>query len=304
MGLSSARSGTRASVATGDLVLLLGLCLVWGVNWSSMRVALMEVPPWGFRAACLVVGASGLFAAAALAGHRIRPERREIAPLLLVALFNVTGWQMLSAFALIELPAGRGAIIAFTMPLWATLLARVVLGEPLTGRKLSGLALGLAALALLAGGDLGLFGAAPVGVLLMLGAALSWALGTIAIKCVDWRLDAPALAAWQLAIGGLPTLAGAIVTGQGIDPAALSGRGTAALIYSSVIGIVFTQWAWFRLLGRLPASVASINTMLVPVLGVAGGAAMLGESVGLREGGALLLVVAGQAIVLTGARAR
>ena len=61
-----------------------------------------------------------------------------------LALFNIAGWNGLVLFGVQQLPAGRSAILAYTMPIWATLIALVVLHEPLIRRKLVGLVLGMA----------------------------------------------------------------------------------------------------------------------------------------------------------------
>ena len=127
-------------------------------------------------------------------------------PLLgLVSLFNITGWHLFTAHALLHTGSGRAAIIGYTMPLWASLISVLVLRIRLTAPQILALALGMAALVLLIGGDLRTIGAAPVGALLMLGAALCWAIGTVLIKRFDWGgMPVTALTGWQQLIGGVP----------------------------------------------------------------------------------------------------
>src|SRR3546814_2023646 len=84
--------------------------------------------------------------------------------------------------------AGRAVIIAYTMPLWAVMLARLTLGDPITPGRLIGLLFGLGGLAILIGPDLRALGAAPAGAAFMLGAAISWAIGTIAVKRSAWTI--------------------------------------------------------------------------------------------------------------------
>jgi drug/metabolite transporter (DMT)-like permease len=99
------------------------------------------------------------------------PAHRHSAP----SAFNTTVWHLCSAYGLMLMASGRAAIIAFTMPLWATLLAVPLLGERITRAKAAGLALGLAGLSCLLVGEASAIGAAPLGGLLMLGAAVAWA---------------------------------------------------------------------------------------------------------------------------------
>ena len=126
--------------------LLLGvLTLGWGFNWPMMKLALAEIPVWTFRSLCVAAGAAGMFSHRLGGGQRLLPPRAHWPPPVVTSLFNVTLWNMFIAYGLTHLPAGRSAILAYTMPLWVVLLSRLFLREPLTRRRLLGVALGMAA---------------------------------------------------------------------------------------------------------------------------------------------------------------
>ncbi len=72
---------------------------------------------------------------------------------MICVVFNILGWHLFSGYGVSMIEAGRASIIAFTMPVWAALFSRFVLGEALTGTKLLGLALGIVGLAVLIGPD-------------------------------------------------------------------------------------------------------------------------------------------------------
>ena len=99
---------------------LAGLTLAWGFNWTAMKVALSEVPPWTFRSLCLGLGAAVLFAALRASGQRLPLPRGQWGRLWLLALLNITSWNMLVAFGVGMIPSGRAAILAYTMPGFAT----------------------------------------------------------------------------------------------------------------------------------------------------------------------------------------
>ena len=103
-------------------VLLAGLTLFWGLNWPAMKIAFAELPVWWFRAACLWFGGLGLLAIARLSGQGLSVPRAERGALVVCALFNVLGWHLCSGYGVSLMPAGRASIIAFTMPVWASLL--------------------------------------------------------------------------------------------------------------------------------------------------------------------------------------
>ena len=148
------------------LVLLLGV--VWGVNWPAIRISVLEIEPWTFRTICLGAGASMLVVVALARKKSLRVPRTDILPLVAVGLLNVTAYHMLTAYGLTKMDAGRGAILTFTFPLWSVLLGTVVLKERITMGRFAALLLGLSAMALLIGTDIGAMGRSPVGAAIML----------------------------------------------------------------------------------------------------------------------------------------
>src|SRR5687767_8270203 len=125
-----------ARVPRTALVLIAAISLLWGLNWPAMKLAVSEVSPWFFRAVCVVISAPVLLAVAALGGELRLPPRRLWWPLVLFSAFGVTGWFLLSAFGLQHIEGGRGAIVAYTMPVWAAVLSAFYLGERLDRRQL------------------------------------------------------------------------------------------------------------------------------------------------------------------------
>lgn len=267
----------------GGFVLLAFVSLFWGLNWPGMKIALSELPIWWFRVLSVGVGAVGLMAIAWASTGALRPTRRELWPLLVCALFNIVGWHLFTGYGVSLMPAGRASIIAFTMPVWAALLGALILGERITVYKVAGLVLGVAALAVLIGPDLVALSAAPAGALFMLGAAFSWAFGTVLFKKYDWDSPVSALIGWQLLIGLAVILPGALILEPAPDLTALSAKVWIALIYLFALPMIFCQWAFFKVVRMFPAAIASIGTLAVPVIGVYSSALILGEIVGWRE---------------------
>ena len=163
-------------------VLLAALTFFWGLNWPAMKLVLSEVPVWWFRSICLLGGGAGLMLISFFSGQRILLERREWRQLLACGLFLVIGWHLFTGYGVSQMPAGRAVIIAFTMPLWASAFSAVLLKERLTKRKIIALLIGLLGLSVLTGPDIFVVKTAPIGALLMLGAAISWAIGTVLFK--------------------------------------------------------------------------------------------------------------------------
>jgi len=279
-------------------LLLAAITLFWGVNWPVMKTALTEIPPWTFRLLCLVFGGAGLLLLVKVSGGSLKIPKREIKPLFLVSLLNITGWHLFSAHGLTHINAGRASIIAFTMPVWAAILGSFVLKERLTRRRVLGLVLGISGLSILIGPDLKVFGSEPLGAFFMLGAAISWSAGTVSIKYFHWTMPVALLTAWQLVLGGIPIVIGALILEPVTVVFEVSWLVAIALIFMILVPIIFCQWAWFKVVTLFPATLAAVGTLLIPIIGVFSSALLLGETIGLRELISLTLVVIAMAIVM------
>lgn len=280
------------------ILLLITLSLFWGMAWPAIKISVSAIPPWTFRSYCLVLSGIGILILARAKGFKLKLPLHELKPLCFVALFNITGWHMFSAHGVLRMAASRAVIIGFTMPLWATILSALLLKERITSTRLTALVMGLGALALLIWPELDAVGAAPLGAVFMLGAAVSWALGTVLIKRTDWNTHTTVLTGWQLLLGSIPVVIGALVLEPGGVSLEVPTRAILALTYIIAFPMIYCHWAYFTLVRIFPASIAAISTLAIPVVGVFSSTLILNESIGVSEITALLLVVAALSIVV------
>jgi drug/metabolite transporter (DMT)-like permease len=273
------------------VLLLAVLSFFWGLGWPAMKIVLGEVRPWTFRAICLLAGGAGLLALARAGGAGLRVPAQDLKPLVITALINITGWHILSAHGIARMQAGRAAIIAYTMPLWAILLSRFLLGERISLRKTSALVFGFGGLLLLLWPDIQKVGAAPSGAVLMLGAAACWGAGTVLVKFYRWHMPGSLVMGWQLLIGGIPIAAGTFLLEPITAVAAISAKALLTFIFVVLFPIIFCHWAFFTVIQVFPAHVAALGTLSIPVIGVFSSALLLGERLTASELAALLLVV-------------
>jgi drug/metabolite transporter (DMT)-like permease len=297
--VKAGEAGEASGTSSGKLgLLIVAVTILWGANWPAMKLAVLEFEPWTFRVVSVLGAGLTLLLLARLSGERIRMDRRLIVPHLAISLAGVTLWHMLTAFGLLYIGGGRAAIIAFTMPVWATLFSILFLGERPTVALGLALLLGMSGLAVLLGPDVVRVGEAPLGALLILAAAVVWAVQTVATKAYEWRIGTMALSAWQLLAGGLPILVIWLWLGAWPDPSRLSATGIFALLYVVFVALVFCFTTFLRIVRLLPAIAASLSTLAIPVVGVASSAWLLNEPIGMRELIALLLVLAAIGLVL------
>lgn len=287
------QKGARARVAPAGLVFLAITSIGWGLNWPVVKHVLTEWPPLSARGLTGIVGAGLLAILAIMRGQSLAVPRGQWRPLLLSAFLNVTTWMTLMGLALLWLPASEAAVIAYTMPVWASLLAWLVLGERMSITRLLALLMAFAGIAALMGGN-GIDASMTKlpGIIMVLVGAFAFGLGTVATK--RWPVAMPLIAssALQIGIGCVPVaLAGLLFEHPRIE--ALSTTGWALMAYMTVIQFCVAYVCWFAALERLPASVAAIGTMAVPVIGVAASAFALQEPLGLGQIAALLFTLAG-----------
>jgi drug/metabolite transporter (DMT)-like permease len=271
----STKPDTAKADAARARMLLIALCIGWGTTWVTMKMALDEIPPFSMRLATLSLGATVLIALARFQGRTIAiANRRTWLHICIASLFNIVGFGVFTPFAQLAADTSRVAIVVYTMPIWASLLALPILGERFTPTRLTALAFCIAGIVILVSPlvELGV----PTGIMLALGAAVSWAAGTVYLKWAKLDGDPMAVTLWQLVFGVgvmmicVPLFEGALHLNAG--PRALFG-----LIYSGIIGSGLCYFLWFSIVRRLPASTAALGILASPAIGVMTAMIVLGE---------------------------
>jgi drug/metabolite transporter (DMT)-like permease len=283
----------KAHITPAGLMFLAITSLGWGFNWPVTKFLLSELSPLTLRGGTGVIGAGLLAVLAVMSGQSLRVDPGQWGRLILAAALNVGAWMALMGLALLWLPASEAALIAYTMPVWASLLAWFVLGERMTWLRVLALALALAGLAAIMGANgISASAAKLPGIVMALGGSVGFALGTVLAKKLPLRLPPITAAAWQIGLGCFPVA----VVGLLIETShwnAVTGIGWLLVIYSTVVQFCIAYVAWFAALARLPASVAAIGTMAVPVIGVLASAIALHEPLGPGQIAALVFTLAG-----------
>jgi drug/metabolite transporter (DMT)-like permease len=284
-------------IKLGDFTIVIMIGLFWGLNWPAVKFILSEIPPWSLRAIGMLCGAILLTLLAVYFKQSLRPTKAEWLPLLLAGLLSVLGFNVFTAFGQLHTQTSTAAIIAFTMPMWAAVFSIPFLREQMTSRRLGSLAVGMLGLALLVSEDVSSFLSQPIGPLFMLGAAISWAAGTVVLKSRVWSIKPIAQAAWMLGVSAPPAIIAGILFEYEGGLAMPSMAVITTMIYHILFPMVLCYAAWSLLVARLPASVAAMGTLLVPIVGVGSAAVFLGDALSWQKLGALALVLL--SIVLT-----
>ena len=280
---------------------LLVTILLWAYSWIVMKQVLAHAGPFDFAALRYLLGATVLFAALLVSRQSLRPP--PLLPTILIGLCQTAAFQGLEQWALLDGGAGHVALLAYTMPFWAVLLAWLLLGEKPTRRHWLGLA--LAALGLLCIIEPWHRMGSVLSTTLALAGGAAWAGGTVLSKRLfrTHTLSVLNLTAWQMLAGGVALGIVALAVPQRSidwDWAFIGG-----LAYSVVLASAVAWWLWSIVLQRLPTTVASLSSLGVPIVSVLLAWMILHEQPSMMEVFGIALVLLGLVAVSgIGARQR
>lgn len=268
------------------LALLAGLTLIWGTNWPLFRVALAELPVLTFRSIVLTTAIVVLYAVLRLRGESFAVPQGKWPMLILASLMNITVWNIATSMAVLYIPSGHASVLAYTMPLWVALLGFVVFRQPLGGRLLAAIAIGAIAVVALMAPNFASYANAPWGLFWGLLAGLCWAIGTFVVKRTSWPGMGLSLTFWQIAASWPPIVLGAIVI-DGLPAHLPSAWVMAATVYTGAIPMALGTAAWFALVKLLPAQVAALSSIAIPIVAVVSGVILLHEPLSLLQAAAI-----------------
>ena len=289
-------------LSTRQWTLLVLLTLVWGVNWPIMKAGVTGFAPLTFRLWCLWLGVPVLALVLWQQKLPFKVERAHWPEVLKLAFFNMVLWHSLIIVAVQSLSSGRAAILGYTMPIFSAVLGATLFSDRLPPRAWLGVAAAAGGVVLLLWHELANLGGRPVGVLLALGAAAAWAMGTQLLRRTKMPAHTLTLAFWMSVITSvsLTVLAWLFEREQWH---AMPAHTLAAVIYNAVMVIGFAHSVWFYLARSLPPIASTLSVMMIPIVGVFSGALWLGEVLHWQDWSAIALVLVAIASVLWPRRA-
>jgi drug/metabolite transporter (DMT)-like permease len=253
---------------------LLLLSVLWGYNWVVMKYALLDAGPFQLGAMRTFLGSLCLMGVLLALKKPLRPQ--EVPTVMLLGILQTCGFTGLIIWALVHGGAGKTAVLTYTMPFWVMVLAWPLLGEKIRGLQWVAVLSSLLGLVLIfdplhVGGDLFSMSLAVI-------AGVFWALAVILAKKLHHRapnLDLISLTAWQMFFGSLPLVALAFWVDA--PPIEWTPRLFAAIGFNAILCNALAWLLWLYALQRLAAGVASMTSMMSPLIGVLAAWIQLGE---------------------------
>jgi drug/metabolite transporter (DMT)-like permease len=285
------------------LALLGTLTLVWGTNWPLFKIALDELPVLTFRAIVLVTASLVLLAIMLARGESFAVPRGKWPALVAASALNLFIWNIATSIAVLYIPSGHASVLAYTMPLWVALIGFAVFGQRLTGRLLAAILIGASAVVALMAPNFASYAHAPAGLFWGLFAGFCWAVGTFVVKRTSWHGMGLSLTFWQVVITLPPILLGALLI-DGLPTHWPSTQALVATIYTGAVPMALGTAAWFALVKLLPAQVAGLSAIAIPIVAIASGVLILHEPLSPLQAIAIASTVLSLWLALMPARGR
>jgi len=285
------------------ILALITVVLAWGLTWPVNKVVLATLPPiWAvsLRAAIATIA---LFALQAASGRLTLPPRGDLPVLISITLLHMVGFNLLASWGLGLVPTGRTVVLAYTTPLWVTPAAAFLLHEPLTPRRAVGVVVGLAGL-------VSLFNPLTfdwrdhrvvLGNLAIVVAACLWAASIVHIRAHRWRSTPFVLIPWETLLTTVILIPIALASTP-MPHVDWNPRFVLLLVYLGIPGTAVAYWAVAMASRHLPAVTTSLGLLATPVVSVITATLWLGEPVTVSLVVAIVLVLGGVAIGVTGPR--
>ena len=280
-----------------QLVVLVLLTLIWGLNWPVMKLGVADIAPLTFRMLSFWLGLPFLALVLLQRGESFVIPRAWWPRVVLLTVVNMVVWHALMILAIPLLSSGRAAILGYTMPIFSAVIGSAIFGDRLAGRGWVGVLAAAIGVLLLLWNEMAALGSSALGVVLMLTSAASWALGTQLLRRLHVPVPLLTLSFWMVALTCvvLTALALAFEHSRWHMPGLPA---VAAVLYNGVLALAFAQVAWFFLARTLPPVASTLSVMLIPVIGVFSGALWLGEVLRWQDWTAVALMMLAIASVL------
>jgi len=285
----------RVFTWTSTDLLMVAVILIWGINFSVVKLALRDFSPLAFNGVRFGLATAVMVVILVLRGESFRLARRDLLPIVFLGLSGHTLYQLVFIFGLAATIPANSALLMATSPIFVAIYGRV-LGIERTNRLIwAGIVLSFAGILMVigGGGEVSLGGGTLRGDLLILAAAMLWAAYTTASKPLLTRYSPIKVTALSMVAGTIPFVVISVPALLRQDWGASTISGWGALLYSAVFAVVVGYVIWYTSVQRVGNARTAVYSNLLPVVAGVIGWLLLGDRL-------TPLQLVGAAVVLAG----
>jgi drug/metabolite transporter (DMT)-like permease len=289
--LPAARART---VSANDLVMLIPI-LIWGINFSVLKVVLRDMSPLAFNAVRFSLATVVMLIVLRVRGESYRLAPGDFWPVVLLGLIGHTFYQIVFINGVARTSPGNASLLMATAPIFVVIFGRITGIERTNRITWLGIVTSFFGIALFitGGGRLHLDATTLTGDLLVLGASALWAAYTTGSKPLLAHYSPIKLTGMSMLFGTIPLVLVSIPAVRQQDWGAVSAVAWAGLIYSAVLSVAVAYVIWYTSVQRVGNARTAVFSNLTPVVGAAVAWIALGETF-------TLIQIVGAAIVLSG----
>jgi drug/metabolite transporter (DMT)-like permease len=285
------------SLSRQQIIGLVFITLIWGINWPIMKLGVSDFPPLTFRMISMWLGLPVMALGLVLTRAPFRVPRIHWRELFWLAVFNMFIWHALVIVAVKSLTSGRAAILGYSMPIFSAVLGALFFGHRLVLRAWAGVAAAAVGVLLLLWHEISNLAGRPVAVLYALISALAWAMGVHLMRRTKLTVPTLTISFWMTAMTAVVMTLLSLLFEQA-QWKAPSTATWGAIAFNAVFIFGIVQTMWLSMARHLTPVASTLSVMMIPVLGVFSGAWWLGEVLHWQDWAAVLLMVLAIASVL------
>ncbi len=277
---SDSQSSPKIRFSSVDLMLI-GMSIVWGINYSVVKIALEDLTPLSLNAIRFSVATLLLIIFLWIKERNLRIRREDISRLILLAIIGNTAYQLFFIYGILRTTAGNSAILYGTVPIFVGVLSSVLGVEKITQRIWQSVIIsffGIALIILGKGEVIAITNQSWIGDLLILGATICWAAYTVLSKPLLIRYTPTKLTTLTIAIGAVPLILISIPSLSIQRWDSVSTQGWLSVGYSSCLAIALGYVVWYTGVSHVGNARTSLYENLAVVVGVVVAWIFLSES--------------------------
>lgn len=284
-----------------QLLTLVAITIIWGMNWPMMKLGATGMPPLSFRVISMWLSMPIIVAALLVLKTPFRVPRAQWPELLKISIFNMMIWHSLMIVAVKSLSSGRAAILGYSMPIFSAVLGAMLFGATLSKRAWGGVAAAGVGVILLLWHEFTNLSGNPLAVGMALMSALSWAMGIQLLRRTTLTIPTLTISFWMTLLTAvlMSCLATLLERQNWVMP---SPTTWGAIAYNAVLIFGCAQILWLWLARHLTPVASTLSVMMIPVIGVFSGALWLGEVLHWQDWASVALMVLAIASVLLPAK--
>lgn len=275
-----------------NIGLLTFVIITWGYSWVLMKIGLNYAEPFTFAAWRCAIGGISLLPVLIYMSSNL-PTKHKLKDYLAVGFFQTTAMFGLMLYGMKHVSAGKTAVLLYTMSIWTAILVHFYLKEKLSKKQWTGVFAGFLGVLFILGRDTIVNQNMTIlfGELLILLAAVSWAIANIWVKKKLDYDNVYTLSCFQLLFGAIGLSILAIPT-EGLFNMEFKSELLYVLIFTGVVASAIDFTIWFYLIKRININTATFSSMLVPVFGLLFDWIILGNKIdiGVIIGGILIII--------------